>query len=137
MLGPIELVVISFPGSKFEGEIIPALRDVIDRGIIKIVDMIFAIKDKDGNVEIAELADLDDETAMLFAPLMSNVSRGFLTEADAGRIAQSLNNDSSGCILLIENVWAKELGQAVARANGEILLNEYVRRDVIEQLVNS
>jgi hypothetical protein len=132
---PIELVVINFPGNKFKGEIVPALKDLVNNGIIKIIDIIFAIKDKRGDVRVAEIIDLDEDTAKLFDPITTDALSGLLTPDDATKLAESLDNNSSAGIMLFENTWVANFGQAVANAKGEIMLDERVSRQVVEKLI--
>ncbi|MDD2788762.1 DUF6325 family protein, partial [Methanoculleus sp.] len=67
-LGPVEYMVIEFPGNQFKGEIIPALREVVDKGVIRIIDLVFMRKDDQGNISVMELADLQKDAADAFAP---------------------------------------------------------------------
>jgi hypothetical protein len=133
-LGPVELLVIKFPGNQFSGEIAPALKELVDSGTIRVLDLIFARKDKDGNVVVLELNDLDDNDYAAFDPLVASLS-GTLTEDDARQLAATLERNSSAGIMLFENTWATKFRDAVLRANGKLVLNERIPHSVIEQLI--
>jgi len=129
--GPIELVAISFPGNQFSGEIIPALQELVDTETIRIVDIVFAIKDEDGNVDVIEVDDLPEDQASAYSPAVSEVS-GLLSDDDVQRLAAALEPNSSAGLMVFENVWAKRFVDAVFNANGQVILNERIPRAVVE-----
>jgi Family of unknown function (DUF6325) len=132
-LGPIELLMLRFPGNRFRGEIAPALADLVDSGTVRVIDLLFAIKDADGVIDVLELTDMEGDLSV-FAPAASDLA-DTLTEDDARVLSQSLPNNSSAAILLFENTWAKTFVDAVSRANGEVLLNERIPRAAVDQLI--
>ena len=132
--GPIELLVISFPGNQFKGEIVPALADLIDKGIIRIIDIVFAMKDEEGNLSVAELSDLGDGQFAVFDPLVAEVT-GLLSDDDIEQLSGALENNSSAGLMLFENVWAKQFVDAVRNAEGQLVLNERIPRTVIEEVL--
>jgi hypothetical protein len=132
--GPIELLVLKFPGNQFKGEIAPALQELVDNGTIHVIDLIFAIKDEAGDLAVLELNDMGDERLAVFTPKESELS-GSLTEDDARSLAGGLENNSSAAIMLFENAWAAKFTEAVRNANGELILNERIPRAVIEELI--
>jgi uncharacterized membrane protein len=132
--GPIELLVLRFPGNHFTGEIAPALKELVDANTIRVIDLLFATKDKDGNVTILEVNDLDDKDFDIFDPVVAEAN-GMLTEEDARAIAKAIPPNSSAGLLLFENVWATRFVDAVRAAKGEVVINERIPRKVIEQLV--
>jgi hypothetical protein len=133
-IGPIELLVVKFPGNQFKGEIAPALQELVDNGTIHVIDLIFAIKDEEGTLAVLELNDLGDETLAVFTPTKSELS-GALTEDDARSLAGGLENNSSAAIMLFENVWATRFADALRNANGELILNERIPRAAIDELI--
>jgi Family of unknown function (DUF6325) len=132
-LGPIEVLMLRFPGNQFRGEIAPALADLIDNGTIRVIDLLFAIKDEEGSLDVLELSDMEGDLSV-FKPMTSELA-DTLTEEDARVLAQSLPNNSSAAIMLFENTWAKAFADAVARANGEVVLNERIPRAAVEELI--
>ena len=112
-LGPIEVLMLSFPGNRFRGEIAPALASLIDSGTIRVIDLLFAIKDEDGVLDVLELNDMEGDLSV-FAPMSSELA-DTLTEDDARVLSRSLPNNSSAAILLFENAWARTFVDAVSR----------------------
>jgi hypothetical protein len=132
--GPIELLVVGFPGNRFSGEITPALAELVEGGLIRIIDVLFIQKDAEGNVTETELTDLVADVYEALDPLVAEVAN-LLTHDDALALATSLAPNSSAGILLFENVWARRFADAVVNANGEVLINERIPRVVIDQLL--
>jgi hypothetical protein len=132
--GPIELLVVKFPGNQFSGEIRPALKELVDTGTIRVIDILFILKAADGEARMIELAGLDHQLATAFDPIISDIT-GLLSPADAQLIADALENDSSAAIMLFENTWATRFTDAVRGARGEVVLNERIPRKVIEELL--
>jgi len=133
-LGPIELLVVKFPGNRFTGEIVPALAELVERGTIRIIDIAFAIKDRDGQLTLLELDELDPDVLGLFDPIVSDVT-GLLSEEDERRLASALENNSSAALMLFENTWATRFADAVRNAHGEVVVNERIPRVIIDELL--
>ncbi len=131
-LGPVELLLLKFPGNKFKGEIVPALEELVDNGTIRIVDLLFAKRDNEGNLKVLELNDLDKDTYAVFDPLVSDIS-GLITKEDMQKLANGLENNSSAALMLFENTWATRFQDAVLNADGRVLFNERIPRAVIEE----
>ncbi len=132
--GPVEFLVLRFPGNQFSGEIIPALQELIDSETIRIIDLLFAIKDGDGNVEMIEIDALSEAVRAQLDPLAQTEDELF-AEADALAIADLLEPNSSAALFLFENTWAARFATAVRNADGEVLLNERVPGVVIETIL--
>jgi Family of unknown function (DUF6325) len=133
-LGPIELLIIKFPGNRFTGEITRALRALVENGTIRVIDLIFAIKTSDGTLRVLELADLDEESVSALDPLVDEVM-GLLAPDDVNWLADKLETGYSAGAMLFENVWATHFADAIIAAHGEVVLNERIPRRVIDQLV--
>jgi hypothetical protein len=132
-LGPVEMLVVKFPGNKFTGEIAPALADLVDNGLIRVIDLLFVAKGEDGTVVIEEIANLGDDEYAQIEAVVSDVN-GMLGEEDAQQFAGLLEPNSSAGLLLFENTWAKRFADAIADANGEVLFSERIPRAVIEAM---
>ena len=132
--GPIEMLMIRFPGTEIGGDLAPALTELVEDGLIRIVDLLFIRKDAEGNVSVYELGDLLPDVAGTYAPLLNDVTE-LLNEDDAYDMASSLENDASAGIMLFENVWATRFAQAVRAARGEVLLNERIPGNVIDEVL--
>jgi uncharacterized membrane protein len=130
-LGPVEYMVIEFPGNQFKGEIIPALREVVDAGVIRIIDLVFVQKDDQGNVSVMELADLQKDAASAFAPLARDADT-LLAEDDIRKVSDIVENNSSAALFLFEHVWAKRFRDAVLNAHGQVIAGERIPKEVVD-----
>jgi uncharacterized membrane protein len=119
-IGPVEYLIVSFPGNRFTGEIRPALAKLVESNTIRIIDLAFVSKDADGEVAAFELSDLDEEVRRGLEALGLEGS-GFLGEEDLMDAAADLEPNSSAAMLLWEDVWAAELADALRGAGGEIV----------------
>lgn len=132
-IGPVELLVIKFPGNQFTGEIVPALTDLVESGTIRVVDIVLVNKDAGGQVEMVEIKDLViDNTS--FDPVLSNLT-DLLTEEDVEQFGAMLAPNSSAAMMLFENTWATRFADAVRAAKGELVINERIPRAVIDELM--
>jgi hypothetical protein len=129
--GPIDLIALEFPGNRFKGEILPELFDLVDKGIIRIIDLVIIMKDQ-GEVIVRELCELDAAHIDMFNPLKAEVSQ-MITRADIDMIAEQLAENSTAGLMLIENLWAKKTQQAMLDANGRLVMFERIPHDVVEE----
>jgi hypothetical protein len=118
-LGPVDWIVVEFPGSKFTGEIAPILKDYVDRGLIRILDLLFLRKDDQGNLEAFETADLDDSEIGELRSYETELAM-LLSEQDVADLAQAIEPGSSATVLVWENTWAAPFGAAVRHAGGHL-----------------
>jgi len=123
--GPLEYILIAFPGNKFNGGILPALHELVDNEIIHIVDLIFIKKDGEGNVSTLELSSLGEDEGAPFDDLDGDVD-GLLSMDDIALAAQDLPNNCSAGLLVWENLWAARFANAVLDADGQVLANERI-----------
>jgi hypothetical protein len=135
-LGPIEYILIMFPGNQFKGTIVPALHDLVANGTIHIIDLLFLKKDAEGNLEYFELSALSDEERTFFDSLDGDVE-DLLSEQDILLAAQELPNNCSAGLLVWENVWAARFAEAVRAANGVVLANERIPHVIVEAAMQS
>ncbi len=135
-IGPVELLLVKFPGNQFKGEILPALKELVDTNLIRVIDILFVKKDSEGNVLVLEVNDLEDEEYEAIDPLVGEIS-GLASESDARHFAAALENNASAALLLFENVWATRFRDAILNAKGEVLLNERIPKAVIDTLIAS
>ncbi len=118
-MGPIDYVVLEWPGRQPSGEAIPHLVDLVDRGTIRILDVAFIAKDEGGSVagiEISELGDQVEEFA-----LFTGASSGLLGDDDIGEAAQALEPGTSAALLVYENSWAAPFAAAIRRSGGQLV----------------
>jgi hypothetical protein len=119
-LGPIDWIVIEFPGSKFNGQIAPALRDLVERDLIRVLDLLVLKKDADGSLEAFELSDLDVGEIGEFQAYESELAM-LLSEEDVTSLAAAVEPGSSAAVLVWENTWAAPFGSAVRRSGGQLV----------------
>jgi hypothetical protein len=131
-MGPVEYIVIGFPGNRFKGEIVPAVAELVDNEIVRILDVVFIKKDADGNVTMFEYDVLDDVLAFGFAD-MDGEAGGVLNDEDLELAAETLTPDSSAALIVWEHRWAARAAQAIRDAGGRIIAGERVPDDVVEQ----
>ena len=131
-IGPIEYLVVAFPGNKFKGEIVPALAELVESNTIRILDLVLILKDEEGNVAAIELADLDPEDEAAAMSDISEVDSGLLNEDDIALTAEALEPNSSAGLLVFENVWATRFAEAVRNADGQLIANERIPYDVVQ-----
>jgi hypothetical protein len=128
-IGPVEYLVVSFPGNKFRGEIVGALGELVDAGTIRILDLAFVKKDADGNVMTFEYDGLDELAR--FADVEGEAD-GLFSDHDLLDIGQQLDLDSSAALLLWEDRWAARFAAAVHDAGGIIQTGGRIPRVTIE-----
>ncbi|MFE9428231.1 DUF6325 family protein [Kitasatospora sp. NPDC006697] len=119
-LGPIDYLVISFPGSRLTGEGLPLLVDLVDRGIIRVLDLTFLRKNDDDTVTGVELADVTGD-GRLDLTVFEGASSGLLGESDLAEAGALLAPGDSAAVLLYENRWAAPLATALRRADARLL----------------
>jgi uncharacterized membrane protein len=118
-MGPIDYVLIEWPGRQPNGEVAPHLVDLVDRGLIRVLDVAFIAKDEDGSVAGIELADLGDGAAEL--EVFAGASSGLLSDDDLTEAAGALEPGTSAALLVFENTWAAPFVAAVRRSGGELV----------------
>ena len=128
---PLEYALVLFPGNKFSGEIVPELRDLAERGIVRYVDLVFVRKDEDGSTQTVELNDLDDESYKMFVPLGERVASLF-TEDDLEWAANQLPANSSAALFLWENLWQDNIRRAIKASGGTLVQSGLIPADVVE-----
>lgn len=133
-IGPVEYLIVAFPGNQFKGEIVPALKEQVEAGTIRIIDLAFVLKDADGAVMTAEMGDLDSEVYKAFDSL-SPEQMGLLNEEDLAAAGEELGPNSSAALLVWEDVWATKVRDAIRNAGGELLDLERVPGEVVEAAV--
>ncbi len=129
-IGPVEYIVVGFPGNQFKGEIAPALADLVDAGTIRIIDIAFAGKDENGDMVAFELSELDPDVQSALGKLGAEPT-GLFNEEDLMAVAESLDPGSSAAVLAWENIWAKGVAGAIRDAGGELRGYDRIPHEVI------
>ena len=129
MIGPVEYVIVGFPGNNFSGGIAPALAELIETNTIRILDLIFVAKDADGETATVEFDEL--EALAAFGELEGEVG-GLITADDIAHAAASLEPNSSAALLIWEDVWASEFASAVRESGGVLVEGARIPHDLVE-----
>jgi Family of unknown function (DUF6325) len=135
-IGPVEYIAIAFPGNKFSGEIIPAIKELQDNGTIRVLDLVLITKDADGNVASVELADASPETQATFAVLGVD-STNLLGEEDFEEIGGALDPNSTAALMIWENAWAAEFAKSLRNADGILIANGRIPAALVEEVMAS
>lgn len=135
-LSPLELVLISFEGDQFTGDILPALGDLVQNGMVRIIDMAFVSKLADGTITILETQELSIEFAEAIIALTGEPS-GLLSEGDLLEIADDIDPGMTAASILVEHLWLNRFATALRQANGQLLLAERIPHDVATEARNA
>ena len=128
--GPVEYMVVGFPGNKFSGEIAPALSELVESETIRIIDLTFVLKDENGDVAAFELNDLDPDVAD--ALRSAGAERGnLLNEDDVHDVGEALEPNQSAALLVWEDLWAGRLAQSLRDADGVLIDLQRVPHDTV------
>jgi uncharacterized membrane protein len=130
-IGPVDYLVVAFPGNEFQGEIAPALGELVDAGTIRIIDIAFVLKDEKGNTVSMELTQLASDVQAALEKIGVEVS-GLLNEDDLMDAADGLEPNSSAALLVWENVWARKVAQAMRDAGGELVAFERIPHEIVQ-----
>ena len=133
-IGPVEILEIAFPGNQFTGEIAPALGDLVESGLIRIIDLVFVTKDADGEVVGIELSDVDESTRDAFGQHVGEPS-GLLADEDIADLGEDLPPNCSAAILVFEHVWATRFRDAVVNSGGELVASIRIPKEVVDAVV--
>jgi hypothetical protein len=118
-LGPVDWIVVEFPEPRFTGEIAPTLKDLVDKELIRILDLIFLTKDSEGGFEVFESSDLDDSEIGELRAFETELAM-LLSEQDVVDLVETIEPGASAAVVVWENLWAAPFGSAVRRAGGQL-----------------
>jgi len=119
-LGPVDWIVVEFPGSRFKGEIGPALADLVENGTVRVLDLLLIKKDEAGSLDFYELSDLDESELGGLRAYETELA-ALLSEQDVEAVAEAVQPGSTAALLVWENSWAAPFGSAVRRAGGQLV----------------
>ncbi len=117
-MGPIDYILVEWPGRQPNGEVAPHLVDLVDRGLIRILDLTFIEKTEDGTIRGLEIADVGGEVAEL--SVFEGASSGLLSEEDIDEAGGAMEPGTSAALLVFENTWAAPFAVAVRRSGGQL-----------------
>ncbi len=127
-LGPISYLIVEFPGSKMTGEGLPILVDLVERGVVRILDLVFVAKGEDGSLGVLQIQDLDVDGTVDLA-IFEGASSGLVGESDLAEAAPAIQPGSSAAILIFENRWATDFIQSLRRGGAELVAAGYIPQD--------
>jgi len=130
-IGPVDYLIVGFPGNKFQGEIAPAIGELVDAGTIRVIDIAFVGKDEDGNTVAMELTELASDVQAALESAGIEIG-GLLNEDDLMDVAADLEPNNSAALLVFENVWARKVAQSMRDAGGVMLAFERLPHDVVQ-----
>jgi len=130
-IGPVDYMIVSFPGNQFRGEIGPAIAELVENGTIRIIDIAFVGKNEDGDTIAMELTELDADVQASLDRAGVEVG-GLFSEDDLQDAADGLEPNSSAALLVWEDLWAMKAAQAFRDAGGELVAFERLPHDVVQ-----
>jgi uncharacterized membrane protein len=134
-LGPIDLVVLGFPGSRFTGDIRPRIEELIEQNTVNLIDALFVTKDPDGKVDFYELAELSDDPEASALGDYISAQLDLLSDEDADSFANQLQPGSSALALVFEHTWMRPVRDAVAASGGVLITDVRIPGEVIDQVL--
>jgi len=131
-LGPVELVVVQLPGNEVKGDIVPAIKELVELGTIRVIDIIFLMKDEYGHVTQLEINEIDDASYSAFDPIVAEID-GLVSQEDIEELADTLENNTTAVVMLFEDTWAIRMQNAILSVQGKLLLSDRIPHSVVEQ----
>ena len=130
-IGPVDYMIVAFPGNDFRGDIVPAIAELVEAGTVRIIDLAFVSKNEAGETVALELLELAPDVQEAFGTLGIEVT-GLFNEDDLQGAAEALEPNSSAALLVWENVWARKTAQAIRDAGGVLVDFERIPHDVVQ-----
>ncbi|WP_328419672.1 DUF6325 family protein [Streptomyces sp. NBC_00443] len=127
-MGPVDYLIVEFPGSRMTGEGLPLLVDLVEEGVIRILDLVFIHKGTDGSVEVVELRNVGDEVDLT---VFEGASSGLLDQGDLDEAGATLEAGNSAAVVVYENVWAAPLARALRRGGAEVVASGRIPVDAL------
>jgi uncharacterized protein DUF6325 len=134
-VGPVDVFIIGFPGNKFTGRIAPAILDLVENGTIRVLDLLFVMKDAEGVVTSLRASDLDDQGADFVS--IDIAQPGALGHEDAEEVSDDLPSNSAAMLIAFENLWAAEVVDALQAADAVLIDSIRIPADVVAALAAS
>lgn len=134
-MGPIDYLVVEWPGAQPTGEAAPMLVDLVDRGLIRILDLAFIAKDEDGKVAGVEISELGQKVAEL--AVFEGASSGLLSDEDFEAAGEALDPGTSAALLVYENSWAAPFASALRRSGAQLVANGRIPIQALEAALDA
>ncbi|MGW4479084.1 DUF6325 family protein [Rhodococcus triatomae] len=133
-IGPVELVVLAFPGSQADPATVAALQDVVEKGYVTLLDLVYIAKDEDGNIR---QVDVDEELDEVGLAVLSIEAKALISDEDLDVVRDSLDPGTSAAIIVYENTWARQFTTSARAAGGEVVLHVQIPHEVIVAAVEA
>jgi hypothetical protein len=133
MRGPIDFIIVGFEGNKFNGSILNALSDALDKGVIGLVALSLIVKDQTGNVTSLSIEESGDEYVTEFIQKYK-VEKQQIDQDDIDEIADLIENNCSAGLLAVEHLWAKPLKKAIIDTGGVLIADGRIHTDAAKEL---
>jgi hypothetical protein len=130
--GPIDFIAIEFKTDQLTGESLPALLELVEKKIVRVIDLVIILKDQDGEVKVLEVEELAPNMLAFFDPLQVDIS-GIIQVEDIEFIAEAMEDNTTAALLLFENLWAIKFGEAVTRASGRMVMYYRIPFEVVNE----
>ncbi len=130
VLGPIGYLIVEYPGNKMTGNAFLELMSLVDRGLVRVLDLQFVMRDEDGALTVMELSDIDADGQFDFG-LFAGVSSGLLDESDLKEAATAIEPNSAAAIMVYENRWAAPFAQALREAGANLVSAGFIPQDAL------
>ena len=130
--GPIDFIALEFKTDQLTGESLPALLELVQKQIVRVIDLVIILKDQDGETRVLEIEELAPDLMAIFDPLELEIS-GIIQVEDIEFIAEAMEANTTAALLLFENLWAIEFGEAVTRASGRMVMYDRIPYEVVNE----
>jgi len=130
--GPVEILVVGFPGERPDAATFEAIGDLVEAGDIRLLDAVVVSRSENGDLDIVEIEDLGDEIDVTEIELEAN---GLVGEEDVNDLGGAIPPGTSGAMLAIELVWAKRLASRFAESGGVLLQSERIPAPVVNAII--
>lgn len=136
-MGPVEVLVIGFPGSQFNGEIIPALEDLVERQIVQIIDAVLIRRADDGALTVIELEEEGASPEVAALSELIHEVQDLISDEDVEDLAADLEPGSAAAMIVLEHTWVAPLRDAIAGSGGIVLSDVNVPTDVVDEVLGA
>jgi len=132
--GPIDFIALEFQTDQLTGESLPALLELVQKGIVRVIDLIIILKDQDGETQVLEIEELGPNMLAFFDPMNVEIS-GIIQMEDIELIAEQMPANTTAALLMIENLWAIKFGEAVVRSSGKMVMYDRIPFEVVNEMM--
>ncbi len=127
-IGPVELVVLGFPGSRVDPDTVAALQNIVERGFVTLLDLVYIAKDLDGNLR---QVDVDEDLTDIGLAILSIEAKALISDEDLDVVRESLEPGTSAAVIVYEQTWARDFTTKARAGGGEVVLHVQIPHDVV------